>query len=78
MLLLPVCSFQQKTIGIPSGKKDALSMMTSLQLTTVKTQISTWFPQPRKYYSPGQNIQDLKPINQDMCKKAYHIYSMYD
>ena len=27
---------------------------------------------------PGQSIQNLKVINQDMCEKAYHIYSMYD
>ena len=47
--------------------------------------VKSWFPQPRKYYFPGQNynfpghgIKDLKVINQDMCNKAYHIYSMYD
>ena len=34
-----------------------------------------WFPQPRKYYFPrqishfpGQSIQDLKVINQDISK----------
>jgi len=53
------------------------------------TLLNTWFPHPRKYYFPehfqynittfpGQSIQDLKVINQDMSKKAYHIYSMYD
>ena len=29
--------------------------------------LETWFPQPRKYYFPGQSIQDLKVINQDTC-----------
>jgi len=32
----------------------------------------------QNYYLPGQIIQDLKVINQEMCKKVYHIYSMYD
>ena len=32
----------------------------------------------QNFYFPGQNIQDLKVINQDMREKAYHIYSMYD
>ena len=27
---------------------------------------------------PGQIIQDLKVINQDICEKAYHINLMYD
>ena len=27
---------------------------------------------------PGQTIQELKVINQNVCEKAYHIYSMYD
>jgi len=31
-----------------------------------------------KYHFPGQSIQALKVINQDMCEKAHHIYSMYD
>ena len=46
---------------------------------------ASWFPQPRKYYFPGQiyhfpaqSIQDLKVINQDLCKIAYLIYSKYD
>jgi len=26
---------------------------------------------------PFSSIQDLKAINQDMCEKAHHIYSMY-
>jgi len=30
------------------------------------------------YHFPGQSIQDLKVINQEMCEKAYHIYSLYD
>jgi len=38
----------------------------------------TRFPQPRKFYFPGQSIQDLKAINQDTCEKAYHSNSMYD
>jgi len=40
--------------------------------------LSAWFPQPTKFYFPGHNyhfsgqsIQDLKVINQDMCKNAY-------
>jgi len=43
-----------------------------------------WFPQPRKYYLPGNNyhfpgqsIQDLEVINQ-ICVKKHQIYSMYD
>jgi len=28
------------------------------------------------YHIPGQMIPDLKAINQDMCEKAYLIYSM--
>jgi len=32
----------------------------------------------QNYHFPGQRIQDLKVINQDMCEKAYHIYSIYD
>jgi len=32
----------------------------------------------QNYYFPGQCIQDLKVINQDMREKGYHIYSMYD
>jgi len=40
---------------------------------------NTWFLQPRKYYFPGfKYTRYLKITNQDMCKKAYHIYSMYD
>ena len=31
----------------------------------------------QNYHFPGQSIQDLKVINQDMCEKAYHIYSTY-
>jgi len=27
---------------------------------------------------PGQSLQDLKVINQDMHEKVYHIYLMYD
>ena len=34
------------------------------------------FPGQNDHF-PGQSIQDLKVINQDMCEKAY-IYSMYD
>jgi len=30
----------------------------------------------QNYHFPGQSIQYLKVINQDACKKAYHIYSM--
>jgi len=48
------------------------------------SELVTWFPQPRKYYFPGQNyhfpgqsIQDLKVINQYICERGY-IYSMYD
>ena len=32
----------------------------------------------QNYHFPGKSKQDLKVINQDMCKKAYHIYSIYD
>jgi len=35
------------------------------------------FPR-QNYHFPGQSIQDLKIINQDMCKKAHNIYSMQD
>ena len=43
----------------------------------------TWFPQPFSRTFLGQkyhfkDIVHLKIINQDMCEKAYHIYSMYD
>jgi len=30
------------------------------------------------YHFPGQIVQDLKVIYQEMCKKAYYIYSIYD
>jgi len=51
-----------------------------------ETITNSWFSQPRKYYFPGhyyyffkvQSIQDLKVINQDMCKKVYRIYSKCD
>jgi len=40
----------------------------------------TWFPEPRKYYFPGQINHypgqitlDLKVRNQDKCEKAYYI-----
>ena len=32
----------------------------------------------QNYHFSGRSIQDLKVINQDMCEKAYHIYSMID
>jgi len=32
----------------------------------------------QNYHLPGQSIQDLKVINQDMCEKAYNDYSTYD
>ena len=32
----------------------------------------------QNYHFPGQSIQDLKAIYQNMCENAYHIYSMYD
>jgi len=42
-----------------------------------KCLFSGTFPGQSNYF-PGQSIQDLKVINQDTWKKAYHIYSMYD
>jgi len=32
----------------------------------------------QNYHFPGASIQELKLIDQDMCEKAYHIYSMHD
>jgi len=43
----------------------------------IKILFSRTFP-GQNCYIPGQSIHDLKVINQNMCEKAYHIYSMHD
>ena len=43
----------------------------------VSTAKEIYFPGQNCHF-PGQTIQDLKVIYQDMCEKAFHIYSMYD
>jgi len=48
----------------------------NMVLTTNEIIFSRTFPRQQLLFL-GQSIQDLKVINQDMCKTAYHIYSMY-
>ena len=50
---------------------------------TIKEWISMQIKQMRTFpgqndHFPGQSIQDLKVINQDLCEKAYYIYPMFD
>jgi len=46
-------------------------------LTAKEILFSRTFP-GQNYDYPGQSIHLLKVINQDMCERAYHVYSMYD
>ena len=32
----------------------------------------------QNYHFPGQSIQDVKLINQEIWGQGYHIYSIYD
>jgi len=45
--------------------------------TTKEILFSRTFP-GQNYHFPGQSIQDVKLINQEIWGQGYHIYSIYD
>ena len=47
------------------------------RVPTAKESLFSWTFPEQNYHFPGQSIQDLKIINQDMREKAY-IGSIYD